>query len=84
MRLATVDEEGTSIMTIIHLLDNRSYLICGSLVYPPEVITDEKKLSVVTLKTPSATPVVLLYEVMIEFIATIYWVGPTDPILSGG
>ena len=61
---------GTSIITIIHLLDKRSYLICGSLVNVPEAvdITLAKKASVVTFNTPSATPVVLLNEVIIEFI----------------
>src|SRR5439155_8301074 len=51
---------------------------------PSGVFTEEKNTSVSRFSTPSATPVDLLKERMRPLTATMYCVGPTSPMLSGG
>ncbi len=48
------------------------------------VITGAKNTSGFTFITPSAAPVVELNDLIMPFTATIYWVGPMAPMLSGG
>src|SRR5262249_15367056 len=61
----------------------RSKRICGSLV-PDPFRTLVKNVFVVALRTPSATPVLLLKLTRRPFTAITYCVGPTAPSSSGG
>src|SRR5437868_464651 len=82
--------QGTSMIIKIHLPVCLSYRILGSEVKfnttapVTGVITDAKNTSGLAFKTPSAAPVVLLKERIRPFTKTMYCVGPTVPILSGG
>src|SRR6478735_11219902 len=54
----------------------------GSLV--PALLTEPKNTSGSRFNAPSASPVVLLKLRNRPFTVTMYWVGPTAPMLSGG
>src|SRR5258708_4776143 len=59
----------------------------GSLVkllVKPGFMTGSKKTSLLAFMPPSATPVVLLKLRMRPFSATMNWLGPAAPMVSGG
>src|SRR5712672_633501 len=75
--------DGTLMMMRIQRLERRSYRMRGSLVLDP-LTTEVKNTSGSAFNTPSATPVVLLNERNRPLTKTMYWDGPTAPMLSGG
>src|ERR1051326_2620532 len=77
---------GTSIIMMNHRPVARSKRMRGSLVKVPlvEDFTDAKKTSESRLSAPSVVPLVLLNDRNRPLTATIYCVGPTAPMLSGG